>query len=830
MVNPDKAIRLQRENERLKAQIEELKELERQHKLSVEELKSTTERLKKIFAAAPDAVLILTHDGTCVQVNKVVEDALGSKMEDIIGKNFFEISLLSKNYLDKVRKGIEENKKGKKYGPFEVSYISRDGKQMFSEISTFPIKFDENALTLLVIRDITEQKKSARIIAENEKRLSLHINQTPLGFIEWDLDFKVRRWNPSAERIFGYTKEEAIGKHVSFILPPFTLPNVEKVWDKILMSKRGRKNINENVKKNGDVVLCEWFNSRLVNKNNQVVSVASWVQDITERSRAEKIKKVLYNISNAVNTNDNLHKLIGFIRDELSAIIDTTNFYIALYNEKNDTITLPFFVDEKDQFTEIPAGKTLTKYVVKIQKPLLVNSELQSELERRGEMEMVGADSKVWLGIPLKTEGKVTGVLVVQSYTDENAFNSADVKMLEFVSDQISLSINRKKTEEELVAALKKAEESDKLKTAFLQNMSHEIRTPMSGILGFTSLLKESGEINTKQLEYLRIIEKSGERMLNTINDLMDISKVESGQMDVENSEININELIDYTQTFFYPEAKAKGLEISSEKGLSSEESVIVSDKEKLYAILTNLVKNAIKYTPKGTIKFGYRVKKSNLLFFVEDSGIGIPKEELNNVFDRFVQVHKNLSSEYEGTGLGLSITKAYVEMLGGTIGVKSEHGKGSKFYFEIPYKKDVVIQKKAKPEKEQKTGGSIGQKQIKILIAEDDETIRKYLSIVVRKISSDVIFAKNGIEAVEICKTNANIDLVLMDIKMPAMDGYEATREIRKFNKSVVIVAQTAFAFESEQEKAKAVGCNDYITKPVTRNKIIEIIGKYFV
>jgi CheY-like chemotaxis protein/anti-sigma regulatory factor (Ser/Thr protein kinase) len=317
--------------------------------------------------------------------------------------------------------------------------------------------------------------------------------------------------------------------------------------------------------------------------------------------------------------------------------------------------------------------------------------------------------------------------------------------------------------------------------------------------------------------------------MLNTINDLMDISKVEAGQMDVETREINVNELIDYIQTFFYPEAKQKGLDISCEKALDNSDSTIVSDKEKLYAILTNLVKNAIKYTEKGSIRFGYITKGNYLEFFVKDTGIGIPKNELNTVFDRFVQVHHNLSSKYEGSGLGLSITKAYVEMLGGTIRVESQSGKGSQFYFEIPVKKGKNIAIKAEPKPEEKIQKTKEKQQLKILIAEDDETIRKYLTIVLRKISSKLLFAKNGIEAVEICKNNPDIDLILMDIKMPGMDGYEATQKIREFNTRVIIVAQTAFAFESEQEKAKTAGCNDYISKPINRNSLINIIGKYF-
>ncbi len=518
------------ENRLLKTQLDELKDLDRQHKLIEAALESSQERLRIIFDSAPDAIFLVDFDGVFLDVNGVVEEVLGYDKEFLIGKSIFEMNLIPIEELVKIEKGFEEGLQGFKFGPVEILLMNKNKEFVYSEISAYPVKIANKTVILGVARDISERKNSEAIIHGNEQQLALLFNQTPLGIIEWDLNFNVLKWNSAAERILGYSKEEALGKHVSFILQKsFSTEEIESLWNSFTISETGKKNINENVKKSGEVILCEWFNKRLLDKGNKVFAVASWVQDITERERNNKIQNVLYNISNAVNSTDNLHKLIAFIRDELSYIIDTTNFYIALYNGKNDTFTLPFFVDEIDEFNVFPAGKTLTKYVVKTKKPLLANVQLMNKLEKYGEIESVGTDSKVWLGVPLITEGKITGVLAVQSYDDENAFNTTDVQMLEFVSDQISLSIQRKKTEDELIEALKKAEESDRLKTAFLQNMSHEIRTPMNGILGFTALLKEPGLNSDEQREYLQIIEKSGERMLNTINDLMDISKIEAG-------------------------------------------------------------------------------------------------------------------------------------------------------------------------------------------------------------------------------------------------------------------------------------------------------------
>jgi PAS domain S-box-containing protein len=277
------------------------------------------------------------------------------------------------------------------------------------------------------------------------------------------------------------------------------------------------------------------------------------------------------------------------------------------------------------------------------------------------------ADGKdVWLNtnkIPLvDNEGKVIGLL--GTYED--------------VTLQIDI-------EKELIKAKEKAEESDRLKSAFLANMSHEIRTPMNGIIGFAELLKDP-DLSMKEMEsFLEVIEKSGERMLNIINDLINISKIESGQMEVNLSETNINKQLGFLFNFFQTEARQKGLELLVRLPLSDGEAYVVTDKEKLYAIFTNLIKNAIKYTEEGQVEFGYTNHDDKITFYVKDTGIGIPLDKCEAVFDRFVQVKSMKATQSEGSGLGLSITKGYVKLLGGDITFDSKEGKGTLFQFTIP-------------------------------------------------------------------------------------------------------------------------------------------------
>ncbi|MBN2236848.1 MAG: GAF domain-containing protein [Bacteroidales bacterium] len=420
-----------------------------------------------------------------------------------------------------------------------------------------------------------------------------------------------------------------------------------------------------------------------------VSNVYTLIEDITERKRSERIQNIIFKISNAVNATENLEQLISFTRHELGKIIDTSNFYLALYDEQTNSLSLPFFKDSFDNFDSFPAEKTITHYVIKQQKSLLADTKVIRALLDSGEVGRFGTDCLIWLGVPLKVNERIIGVLAVQSYTDEHAFAESDQKMLEFISDQISVAIYRKKAEEDLKEAKEKAEESDRLKSAFLANMSHEIRTPMNGILGFSDLLKQPGLSGEERRTFIDVIERAGQRMLSIINDIVDISKIESGQMSAVYSKVNINDQLNFIFDFFKTESSKKGIELQMNLALSNDEATIFVDGDKLYAVLMNLTKNASKYTRHGRIEIGYSLKepsKEFLEFYVKDTGIGIKNERQDAIFERFIQADINDKMALQGAGLGLAISKAFVEMMGGKIGVESDFGKGSTFYFTIPY------------------------------------------------------------------------------------------------------------------------------------------------
>jgi PAS domain S-box-containing protein len=381
-----------------------------------------------------------------------------------------------------------------------------------------------------------------------------------------------------------------------------------------------------------------------------------------------------------------------------------------------------------------------------------------------------------------------------------------------------------KKNELDLIHAKEKAEESDRLKTAFLLNISHEIRTPMNGILGFMNLLNQPELKEKERSEFMSIVNNSGERLMNTINDIVEVSKIEIGDLNLKYENVALFELMEYYKSFFIQQMEGKGLGFEITKQATARGALVTIDKHKIDSIMMNLIRNSIKFTNNGKIEIGNYLENGFIWFYVSDSGMGIPEDKIEVIFDRFVSVDNSLTRGYEGSGIGLSIVKAYVEALHGSIKVESELGKGSTFLFSIPYKvaeaetikTDVVLAPR------------IATCKPTILIAEDD----KINFLLLKKILAsehNLLHAVNGVDAVKMFMENPDISLVLMDIKMPgAYDGLEATRRIREWNVEVPIIAQTAYAMESDKLRALSAGCNDVITKPFSAKNLLELIQKY--
>jgi hypothetical protein len=648
-----------------------------------------------------------------------------------------------------------------------------------------------------VVRDISERMNNEDKI----RILSSAVEQSPVSIVITDKYGNIEYVNPKFSQITGYSSDEAIGKNPRILKSNTKTSNdYKQLWETITSGREWHGEFL-NIKKNGESYNESASISPVFDENGRIAHFIAIKEDITARKNDEEQIKTL---STALEQSPSM-----IIITDKTGKIEYINAEFASFTQYS-----PIEIIGKD--------------------PRIFKPKHHTEESFRTMWETLQA-GKVWQSEFRNRKKDGTGFwenVTISPITGPNELTSNYIIIKEDISE-------KKQLIHELIEAKEKAEESDRLKSAFLTNMSHEIRTPMNGILGFAGLLEDPALTGDEQREYISIIEKSGARMLNIINEIVDISRIESGLIEVNIQKSNINEQIEFVYDLLKLDAEEKGIGLSYKNALPTIEALINTDREKLYAILTNLVKNAIKYTDKGSVEFGYSVETvhasslhaPSLQFYVKDTGIGIPADRQKAIFERFIQADIVDVEARQGAGLGLSIAKAYVEMLGGQIWVESEFGIGSTFCFALPLE--------TKPEEDNNAKytdstvieviANISENtDLKILIVEDDEASDRFLTKVISKITTKILHTQTGIEAVEICRNNPDIDLVLMDIRMPGMNGYEATQQIRQFNKELIIIAQTAFGLVSDREKSLEAGCNDYISKPINKNILLALIDLY--
>jgi len=432
-----------------------------------------------------------------------------------------------------------------------------------------------------------------------------------------------------------------------------------------------------------------------------------------------------------------------------------------------------------------------------------------------------------FLTIPVFAGKKIVAVTGVANKSEE--YTHSDIRQLTLLMDNVWKITERMELMESLKTAKEKAEESDRLKTAFLHNMSHEIRTPMNAIMGFSELMLSNLDNATKLENYSHIIKQRSSDLLNIINDILDIAKIESGQLTVEIDSFNLKSLLLELKSIFVVQQKKinkQNIGFNFRIDPDFTESIIETDKLKLKQIFINLISNAFKFTTSGNIEFGCRNENEQLIFYVSDTGIGIPEEKKNIIFERFIQLNAEGTGFNSGNGLGLSIVKGLVSLLDGRIWIESEPGKGSIFYFTIKYTRhtkpvhgiseNISGQKKFRFEKKN------------ILIVEDDPYNTILLKEILQNTMANLIHAETGKEAIRKA-IELKPDLILLDIGLPDMLGYEAMKMILKKMPDIKIIAQTAYASKDDREKSIKSGCIDYISKPLNPEKLLSVIEKCF-
>ena len=640
----------------------------------------------------------------------------------------------------------------------------------------------EDMLGNALIKMKNDLKDKNQELTESEKRFRELSSLTFEGIIVHQ-DGVLIDANQAFLRMIGFTKDQLIGKNIIAMVVPEKYHRY--LAEQLLMDYVKPYEI-EAIRKDGVVVPIE-IESQNINFGG-VVRRVSAIRDITDRKKSEA----------------EIHKLSQAIDQIFVAVVITDK-------------------DRKIEYVN-PFYTKLTGYVLDDIKGQTICSFFEEELsEDQSKVLDILAQGKGWEGeLICKKKGgeEYTERTIITPVKDDSG------NVTNFIAVKVDIS-HQKEIEKALLEAKVKAEESDSLKSAFLANMSHEIRTPMNSIIGFSEMLDLPDIENEKKGEFIEIIKSNGYRLLSLINDIIDISKIEAGQIELRTGKTNVNQLLGKLYETFKFSTRQKNIGFRLIEGLKDELSIISTDSTKLGQVLTNLINNSVKFTNKGKIQFGYELKSGMLEFFVKDTGIGISPEHQNKIFERFRQVEITVTKQYEGTGLGLSISKALVEKMGGKIWVESIPGTGSTFYFTIPYKPEIIVDTAAPTPK---IGKKVDLEGKTILIAEDEHSNYLLLKEVLKNTGAIIIHVKNGLEAVKQCRENPKIGLVLMDIKMPVMNGFDATVEIKKTRPDILILAQTAYAMIEDEEKAFKAGCDDFITKPLTKkavlSKIIRLIN----
>ena len=627
---------------------------------------------------------------------------------------------------------------------------------------------------------VYREKLAEETLCEQEMRYRAIVDQaTSDALLVHDFQGRFLEVNRRACESLGYSKEELLRMSVTDIELDFDLQGAQAEWSKIepgvpftLYGHQKRKD-GSAFPVEIHFGCSEWNGEKLF---------LGLVRDITERRRTEEALR---------ESEERFRSIVEGAPDAIFIQSDRRFAYL------NPAACRLFGAASADELKgTLVLDRIHPQYHQVVEERMRHLNEERRSLRERVELRFLRMDmSEVWVetsGEPIFYQGKHGALGFARDITW------------------------RKQAEEAL-------RESDRLKTAFLQNISHEIRTPMNGILGFLRLLEMPALEDDERSEYVRIVNQSGRRLLNTINDIIELSRIEAGPTDVHMESVDVEQVMRIHYGIFQARAEEKGLALTLAEHVRGEKALLRTDKKKLDSILNSLLGNAIKFTSKGGVEFGNRLEGQNLIFYVKDTGIGIPEHRLGAVFERFMQADQSSTRPYEGSGLGLTIAKANVEALGGRIRVISEEGKGSVFSFSVPY---LSLSPEASvPEA---TGSDKNEEGPLILIAEDDPISFRLMESVLKKAGYALLHAVDGEEALRAVSEHPGLALVLMDLKMPRMNGFEATRRIRRINKDIPIIAQSAYAFPDDRQKALETGCDDYLVKPVDRASLLMTVRRY--
>jgi PAS domain S-box-containing protein len=805
----------------------------------VKSLLESEDTYQMLFESINDSVFIseistVGKISKFIKTNDIASKWLGYSHAELLSKTAFDISTdKAKNKINAITKELLE----KKHAIFETEYITKDGRIIPVEVSSKLTNFHNKTIIHSIVRDIADRKNTEQAIQEktdvieaqneeysqmneelsqtnmelqfakeraeeSEARFRSIIENTEAGYFYIDNEGIFQKVNRAWLNLYKYDSfDEVIGKH---FIQVQQLEDIEAAKQFVEGIKKGiPEYMNGNFSRlcKDKTVGYHSFSARTVYQGNLILGIEGFIIDITKQKESE---------IELIQSRETLEKNEKKYRSLFTSLQEGVYLHEIVYNENgiavNYRITDANPISEKylNITSEFAIDKLATDLYGIPEAPFL---EIYAKVAETGEPYSFQQYFE-----PMKKHFLIS------------VFSPAKGQFATAFLD-ITQSINY---ENEIIIAKDKAEESDRLKTAFLQNMSHEIRTPMNAIMGFSELLLKNYDNKDKLEKFSTIINQRCNDLLDIINEILDISKIESGQLPIKIEECNLASLFAELEFFFseyQKRIKKQHIKLNIQTVCEPADNIIITDKVKLKQIYINLISNALKFTEKGNIDLGCKYDShNNLIFYVSDTGIGIPVEKQNKIFERFVQLNNDTNQASGGTGLGLSIVKGLVNLLGGEIWLDSKVGKGTIFYFTVPFKRLKSVPKKQHFDEEIREFNFPDKT---ILIVEDDLYNSEYIKEILFETGLTILHTISGKEAIKEAAEHSP-DLILMDIHLPDITGYEAIYKIKENNPKSRIIAQTAYAAQEDYVKAIESGCVDYISKPLNRNHLINLISKY--